>query len=100
MGIDWGNYPRGTFYDELIDHHGVPRPYAQLVCDHIAGLSPEALHLRQVAAELAVVNLGITFTIYSDAGNIDRSWPFDIIPRIIDLTEWRRVREGLVQRVT
>ncbi len=27
--------------------------------------------------------MGITFTVYSDGQNIDRAWPFDIIPRMI-----------------
>ena len=43
--------------------------------------------------------MGITFTVYSDKGNIDREWPFDIIPRVIDAAEWRIVESGLKQRV-
>ena len=35
--------------------------------------------------------MGITFTVYSEAGNIDRSWPFDVIPRVIDADEWARI---------
>jgi uncharacterized circularly permuted ATP-grasp superfamily protein len=27
--------------------------------------------------------MGITFTVYSEGENIDRAWPYDIIPRII-----------------
>ena len=30
---------------------------------------------------------------------IDRAWPFDIVPRIIPLSEWQRVEAGLKQRV-
>jgi uncharacterized circularly permuted ATP-grasp superfamily protein len=29
------------------------------------------------------MTMGITFTVYSEAGNIDRAWPFDIIPRVM-----------------
>jgi uncharacterized circularly permuted ATP-grasp superfamily protein len=54
---------------------------------------------RQRAAELAVASMGISFTVYSDKGNIDRAWPFDVIPRVIDLREWEAVAEGLVQRL-
>ena len=43
--------------------------------------------------------MGITFTVYSEAGNIDRAWPFDVIPRIIDANEWRKVEAGLIQRL-
>jgi uncharacterized circularly permuted ATP-grasp superfamily protein len=42
---------------------------------------------------------GITFTVYSEAGNIDRAWPFDVVPRIIDKSEWDRIEAGLKQRL-
>ena len=43
--------------------------------------------------------MGITFRVYSQKeGSIDREWPFDIIPRVIDLQEWRIVEAGLKQR--
>ncbi|MEM6987331.1 MAG: circularly permuted type 2 ATP-grasp protein, partial [Pseudomonadota bacterium] len=41
----------------------------------------------------------ITFTVYSDKGNIDREWPFDIVPRIIGDSEWQAIETGLKQRV-
>jgi uncharacterized circularly permuted ATP-grasp superfamily protein len=40
---------------------------------------------------------GITFTVHSKAGNIDRAWPFDVVPRIIEKTGWDRIEEGLKQ---
>ena len=36
--------------------------------------------------------MGITFTVYSDGRGIDRAWPFDVIPRVIDADEWRAHR--------
>jgi uncharacterized circularly permuted ATP-grasp superfamily protein len=43
--------------------------------------------------------MGITFTVYSDGQNIDRAWPFDIIPRVVDGREWDRISLGLQQRL-
>jgi uncharacterized circularly permuted ATP-grasp superfamily protein len=43
--------------------------------------------------------MGITFTVYSDGQNIDRAWPFDIIPRVIPGPEWDRTTAGLAQRL-
>ena len=54
---------------------------------------------RQDAADLDILAMGITFTVYSDGRGIDRAWPFDVIPRVIDATEWRRIEAGLVQRL-
>jgi len=31
--------------------------------------------------------------------NIDRAWPFDIIPRVIANREWTRIAHGLEQRL-
>ena len=47
------------------------------------------MHARKVAADLTIQNMGITFTVYSDGGNIDRVWPFDIIPRVMSLRAMR-----------
>ena len=59
----------------------------------------DALHARAAAAENDLFNLGITFTVYSDATAIDRILPFDCIPRIITASEWRILDSGVKQRV-
>ena len=43
--------------------------------------------------------MGITVTVYTEEGNIDRSWPFDIIPRTISAKQWSKTAEGLTQRL-
>jgi len=55
---------------------------------------------RNRAAERELRNLGITFTVYSDAGAIDRILPFDPIPRLISRADWRVIERGCIQRVT
>lgn len=75
-----------------------PREGCTGVMEYLQRLG-EGLIERQRAAELAVASMGISFTVYSDEGNIDRAWPFDVIPRVIDLGEWEAVAEGLVQRL-
>lgn len=57
------------------------------------------LNSRRKDAEVTIKSLGITFTVYSDGVNIDREWPFDIIPRPILKPEWDRVAAGLEQRL-
>jgi uncharacterized circularly permuted ATP-grasp superfamily protein len=42
---------------------------------------------------------GVTFTVYNDSQGTERIFPFDLIPRIIPATEWRRIEAGLVQRL-
>lgn len=97
--FDWAQYPKDRFYDELIDHHGQPRAGAQQLANHLATLSGQELLARQQAAERAIVEMGISFTVYTEGQNIDRAWPFDIIPRIIPASEWALIDRGLRQRL-
>ncbi len=98
--INWQTYEPGSFYDELISEPGEPRRASEGLAKYLQSLTPTQLARRQAASELAISEMGITFTVYSEGQNIDRAWPFDIIPRIIPLKEWQRVSEGLEQRVT
>ena len=88
----------GDFYDELVTDTGNPRVAAREAIKMLQGLSGKAMSARRGAAELAIREMGISFTIYSEGKNIDRAWPFDIIPRIISAREWQKVSLGLAQR--
>ena len=58
------------------------------------------LRRRAQAAEHELFNLGITFTVYSDRGSIDRILPFDVIPaRSCRSEDWRTIETGVRQRV-
>jgi len=99
MRIDWKSYQCNDFYDELISSPGYPRKPARILAKYLASLSSEELQQRKAAAELAIKTMGISFTVYSEAGNIDREWPFDIIPRVISETQWSQAARGLTQRL-
>lgn len=100
MTIDWKTYLPDGFHDELVQRPGRVRGAAKALCQHLASLSDEELKQCREAAELTIRVMGITFTVYTEGGNIDREWPFDIIPRVIDAAEWRHTEAGLKQRVT
>ena len=93
------NYPLNGSYDELIDAEHRPRPAATKLFEFLSGVSPAEMNERRAAVDAAIMTMGITFTIYSDGSNIDRAWPFDIIPRVMAAQEWRRVDAGLRQRL-
>ena len=86
-------------WDELVDLGGSPRPAAAKLVDQLETLGMAELQQRQDLAELDIVGMGITFTVYSDGRGIDRAWPFDIVPRVIGADEWRRTEAGLKQRL-
>jgi uncharacterized circularly permuted ATP-grasp superfamily protein len=58
-----------------------------------------ALRRRARDAERELLNLGITFTVYSDRDAIDRILPFDIIPRVLSAKDWQIIETGVEQRI-
>lgn len=100
MAIRWGNYKVKGLHDELVRAAGRPRPVAQVLCDYLRNLKDKDIEAYKAASELAIHVMGITFRVYTEEeGAIDRAWPFDIIPRLIDKKEWEKVEAGLKQRV-
>ena len=99
MSIDLKEYDPGPFFDEMMAGKNRSRPLAKELIGLFRKMNDGELSKRQAAAELAIKAMGITFTVYSeDEGMIDRAWPFDIVPRILEKAEWDRVEAGLKQR--
>lgn len=95
----FAGYETGRFYDEMFSAPGEPRtPYAK-VYQRLASLAPEQFEERRKLADLSFLIQGITFTVYSDGRGTERLFPFDLIPRILANSEWRRIEQGLTQRV-
>ena len=99
MTIDWSQYRADGLWDELVTPDGRARPGAAKLLDALAAFSDDEVRARKTAAELAIRAMGITFTVYDAGANIDREWPFDIVPRLILKPEWDAVARGLEQRV-
>lgn len=92
-------YQSKDFFDELIDPQGKPRAPAEQLLNYLNSLSEEELEKRRLTAEATIQEMGISFTVYTEEGNIDRAWPFDIVPRTIEASEWRIAEAGLKQRL-
>jgi uncharacterized circularly permuted ATP-grasp superfamily protein len=99
MAVEWREYDSKSTFDELLDGQGQPRPASAQLLDYLARLSPKEIAERRLAADLAIKVMGVTFTVYSEGKNVDRAWPFDIIPRVIPASEWDTTERGLKQRV-
>lgn len=93
------DYEVGGFFDELVTESGKPRPAAKLLIRDIESLPRGELQLRQQAAERALMEAGITFNVYSDSQGVEKTLPFDLVPRILPGTEWDRLERGLKQRI-
>ena len=100
MTIPWNEYQPGDFYDEIISTPGNARKPAQKLLKYLKSLSEGDIASRKLAAESTIREMGVSFTVYTEEGNIDRAWPFDIIPRVIAKKQWEQTAAGLEQRLT
>ena len=60
---------------------------------------PARLTEKMRDAERVFRKTGITFAVYGEEEAAERLIPFDIVPRIISGAEWRRLTQGIEQRV-
>jgi len=97
--LNFLNYKTDGFYDELFDEKHRPRRGAELLVKKIGALPLKKLQEKQAAAELALLNMGITFNVAHADEGVERIFPFDIIPRIIAGEEWLQIERGLKQRI-
>ena len=89
----------GQFFDELVEADGQARPGADSLLNFLQDLSPQVLSEKRAALEAAIKSQGISFLVYSDSMNVDRSWPLDLVPRVMQASEWHRIEKGLKQRL-
>ena len=92
-------YNPGDFYDEVFEAVGKPRPPAGFLVSTLESMADGELARRQLAAEKAFLDLGITFNVYNSNSGLERIFPFDILPRIIEASEWEFIERGLRQRI-
>ena len=86
-------------YDETFTVSGTPRDVCANFAQRLASITDEELSRRQESAEFLLRDLGITFTVYGHESGTEKIWPFDLLPRIVDGSEWATIERGLKQRI-
>ncbi len=95
----FANYQPPGCYDEMFDADDRPRPHYARLFAFLDNLSPELFEPRRQIADMDFLRRGITFTVYSSDEGVEKIFPFDLIPRIVPLSEWRLLEAGLKQRI-
>lgn len=98
----FSDYTNLSFYDEMFDQVGNVRPPYKRLNQQFSKMEIEELNNRNSFMQSQMVKQGITFTLYSenqDDASLERTIPFDMIPRIITQDEWSHLEQGLKQRV-
>ena len=95
------HYDVGNFFDEVIDGQGDVRPHYEQVLERLADFTADDLVRREQWRDAAFRRQGITFTVYDDDDEqgIERTFPMDLLPRVIAADEWATIEAGLEQRV-
>jgi uncharacterized circularly permuted ATP-grasp superfamily protein len=86
-------------YDEMCSPDGSLRPLYQELMGVITNLPKAELQRLKQSADLSFLTQGITFTVYGREEGTERIFPYDLVPRLVTGTEWKRVETGLAQRI-
>lgn len=86
-------------YDEMHDSQGAVRAAYSGYCGWLDDQEKDWLRRQNEAAEGFFRRTGITFNVYGDDAAEERLIPFDVVPRVITASEWRKLTRGIEQRV-
>jgi uncharacterized circularly permuted ATP-grasp superfamily protein len=86
-------------FDEMNGYGGGVREPYRAVAEWLETQRIDDLKQKRTQAEALFRRTGITFAVYGDGEAAERLIPFDIVPRIISASEWRRLAAGIEQRV-
>ena len=100
MGNLFDAYDRNGFFDEVFAADGSVRPHYAGVIGRLSGFAPEELQRREQIRDRIFRTQGITFTLADDEDGLERTFPMDLLPRVIPADEWDVIERGIVQRVT
>ncbi len=93
-------YEPADAFDELFDENGSPHSDAAHVARLLLQIDRGDFRQRQRLADSAFRRGGVTFSVYSDRRGTEKTFPFDLIPRVISAADWAPLERGLIQRVT
>jgi uncharacterized circularly permuted ATP-grasp superfamily protein len=96
--MDWVTTADG--FDEVFERASVPRPHYAPLVSVLESFTREDVERRERLQRRALVNHGITFTVYGAEEGVERIFPVDLLPRVIPAAEWKKIQDGLVQRIT
>lgn len=88
----------GSGFCEMTEKGG-PRPHYDPLVNRFDEFDIDGLESRVRLIESLFRRQGITFAVYGEDEGIERTWPLDIVPRIISAREWKHLEAGLAQRV-
>ena len=96
--VNYEQYP--NTWDEMFDDSGKVRTIYSHFGRFLNEAKLDSLYQMKEFSNQFFKNQGVTFTVYHDNKGVERIFPFDIIPRIINSNEWEIIEKGIIQRIT
>lgn len=92
-------YPAiNDIYDEMMSGNVVRNHYRDFV-NGFSKFDVSEMDQKNDLAKKLFMTQGITFTVYNDGEGIEKIFPFDVVPRIIQSSEWEFIQKGIKQRL-
>jgi uncharacterized circularly permuted ATP-grasp superfamily protein len=86
-------------YNEMYADDGGVREHYRRFAKWLSETATDRVAQKRAEADTLFRKVGITFAVYGEDAGTERLIPFDIVPRIIDADEWKKLAAGLKQRV-
>lgn len=93
------NYELAETYDEIVTSDGEIRGLYRDVADQLGVIGTGRLDLYQDIKDTLFQSRDVTFNVYGNDDGVNRTWPLDLVPRIISADEWEPIETGLAQRL-
>jgi uncharacterized circularly permuted ATP-grasp superfamily protein len=95
VGDLFDGYALGAAWDEVFGRDGQPHPECAPLHAALQEMSAEELTSRSTALSRAFRDQGVTFSLSGE----ERTFPLDLVPRVVTHDEWVIVEQGVQQRV-
>lgn len=85
-------------YDELLDASGNPREKYKFLLNSYQEIGEAELELRQRELARLLKENGVTYNVYGNQDEKARLWSLDMMPYLMESTEFSALERGLLQR--
>src|SRR5215510_5866260 len=93
-----GYKPLPGIFDEMMGCDGSVRAHWRPFLSMLAALGHEEINRRRAVADRHLRDSGVFYRVYEDPAGVERSWPLNHVPLLIDAAEWEALKRGVIQR--
>jgi len=87
------------FFNEMTDDQAFSSEVVEKIQNWLSQYSIYELGKLNETAKAHFLYQGITFAVYGEQAGIERTIPFDLIPRVIAKQQWNKISLGCTQRI-